>query len=223
MCFSFPEFRKKSREYLPDRAHCFGGWLPSSSIMRARWSSSRDQSLLERGSKRKSPVRSSKNMQAALQTSAVSSQSAPMITSGDLYCRVWMSSVTFLSVRQPLPKSASFAKTPSGLSESSRARCRTGGTGRPQASAAALSASASSSSGSSAGASGTPGASSFLPFCFFFSRFFWLLERLPARVRCSVKARWACRPSWIMRPRSCLWTSTFSSFTSVWMTPRACM
>mmetsp|Transcript_33874 Transcript_33874/g.73708 ORF Transcript_33874/g.73708 Transcript_33874/m.73708 type:complete len:293 (-) Transcript_33874:541-1419(-) len=253
MCFNFPPFVKKSLEYFPESAHSLGGASPISSIMSARWSSSRDQSSPVRGSKRKSPVVSSKNIQAALHTSAVSSQSAPMMTSGDLYWRVWISSVTFLLVRQPFPKSASLANTLSKERLSKRSRCRTGGTGFPQAAAATWSAStpvsASSAAGDCAPSTAATAAASWagaslacaasagvfsasepapLPaaafcFSFFFIRFFWLLESTSVPWRSCRKRLWARRASVKSSERSCRCTRTFSSFTSVWMIPRAWM
>mmetsp|Transcript_62579 Transcript_62579/g.159110 ORF Transcript_62579/g.159110 Transcript_62579/m.159110 type:complete len:251 (-) Transcript_62579:581-1333(-) len=233
ICFNLPPFVKKSREYFPDVAQSFGGWSPISSAMSARWSSSRFQESPVRGSKRKSPVISSKNIHAALQLSAVSSHFAPMITSGERYCRVWMSSVTCLWDLQPLPKSANFAKTCSNRKVSNRSRCRTGGTGVPQACAAALSGS-SSSSPASAAAAAAAGASSFLSaaapvpsscafafffFSFIFARFFWLLVKPSKLARVSVYALCARQASLTSSPKSCLWTRTFSNLTSVWMTP----
>mmetsp|Transcript_58362 Transcript_58362/g.103758 ORF Transcript_58362/g.103758 Transcript_58362/m.103758 type:complete len:266 (-) Transcript_58362:821-1618(-) len=136
MCFNLPLFKKKSLEYFPDNAYSFGGRPPSNSAMSAKWSSSRSQSSPVLGSNRKSPVASSKNMHAALHTSAVSSHFAPMMTSGDLYWRVWISSVTGLLTLMPLPKSASLAKICSGFMVSKRSRCLTGGIGLPHAAAA---------------------------------------------------------------------------------------
>mmetsp|Transcript_112090 Transcript_112090/g.317460 ORF Transcript_112090/g.317460 Transcript_112090/m.317460 type:complete len:231 (+) Transcript_112090:677-1369(+) len=209
--------------------------------MSARWSSSRDQSSPVRGSKRKSPVMSSNIMHAALHTSAVWSHSAPMITSGDLYCRVWISLVTFRFTWQPFPKSASLAKTLDVSRVRNRSHCLTGGTGLPQASAAAWSAAAMSAAvealaplslaSAAAAAAGSPPSESpsfasalaFFAFSFFFIFFFWLFDSSTRPDRCSMKARWARRASHSISLRSCLCTRTFSSFTSVWMTPREWM
>ena len=58
---------KNSREYLPERATCLG-MGQSSSMMWARWSSSREQSSPECGSNRQSPVASSNACRQKLYT-----------------------------------------------------------------------------------------------------------------------------------------------------------
>ena len=58
-----------------------------------------------RGSKSRSPVASSKAMQAKDHTSAGVLYFAPSMTSGHLYCLVWMSWVKCLYVQHALPRS----------------------------------------------------------------------------------------------------------------------
>jgi hypothetical protein len=64
--------------------------------------------LPERGSKRRSPVASSKTMQAMDHMSTGVEYLAPTMASSDRYCRVWMSSVKCLWVQHALPKSTIF-------------------------------------------------------------------------------------------------------------------
>ena len=45
-------------------------------------------------------------MHAILQTSVLAPHLAPRMTSGDLYCRVWMSFVKWCPTQHALPKSA---------------------------------------------------------------------------------------------------------------------
>ena len=87
-----PLLSKYFLECLPESARFFG-MRPKSSIIYARWSSSLSQLYPFLGSKRKSPVTISKMVHAKLQISADVLQSAPMITSGDLYCLVQISGV----------------------------------------------------------------------------------------------------------------------------------
>mmetsp|Transcript_4585 Transcript_4585/g.15264 ORF Transcript_4585/g.15264 Transcript_4585/m.15264 type:complete len:245 (-) Transcript_4585:1298-2032(-) len=87
MCRSSPFRVKNSRECFPNVA-IFFEIGPMSSIISARWSSSRSYSFPLRGSKRRSPVSNSKTKQAALHTSAGVPYFAPKITSGHRYCLV---------------------------------------------------------------------------------------------------------------------------------------
>ena len=111
MCRSSPARVKNSRLRLPPVA-TFLGMRPTSSIISARWSSSRSYSLPDRGSNSKSPVASSNTRHATDQTSAAVPYLAPRITSGHRYCRVWISCVNCLYVQHAFPRSTTRHSTP---------------------------------------------------------------------------------------------------------------
>ena len=111
MCRSSPARVKNSRLRLPPVATFFG-IRPTSSIISARWSSSRSYASPDRGSNSRSPVASSNTRHAADQTSAAVPYLAPRITSGHRYCRVWMSCVNCLYVQHAFPRSTTRHSTP---------------------------------------------------------------------------------------------------------------
>mmetsp|Transcript_22656 Transcript_22656/g.89635 ORF Transcript_22656/g.89635 Transcript_22656/m.89635 type:complete len:215 (-) Transcript_22656:889-1533(-) len=104
-----PRRVKYSFAFLPCCSMCFGRpRLLQSSSTSARWSSLFVWCVPFFGLNKRSPVASSKTMQAMLQMSADVLYLWPMMTSGARYCRVWMSSVKCLCTQQALPRSATF-------------------------------------------------------------------------------------------------------------------
>ncbi len=77
------------------------------------WSSSLSKPLPFFGSNRKSPVAISKIIQAKDHISAEVPYLAPIMTSGDLYCLVWISVEKWWYDQQPLPKSQIFSRNDS--------------------------------------------------------------------------------------------------------------
>lgn len=108
----FPCASKNCDDLLPLNKYSVGN-LPNISNICARWSSSLSCTSDDLGSNRKSPVSSSKSMHASDHMSAVSFYSTPMITSGERYCLVCISSVKWWWWKQALPRSAITTSTSS--------------------------------------------------------------------------------------------------------------
>mmetsp|Transcript_43036 Transcript_43036/g.107081 ORF Transcript_43036/g.107081 Transcript_43036/m.107081 type:complete len:253 (+) Transcript_43036:692-1450(+) len=194
------------------------GMSPSSSMNMARWSSSRDQDGPERGLKSISPVAASKKTHAADHMSHEVSNPAPMITSGQRYCRVCTSSVKWWWRQHALPRSTTLKWSCECCGGESGTLCE-----RIRGSCRAVAA-----PGLAGGASASLVVSTACCRLFFsFSRLFWfLLSLLLSEVRGVEGASASCALRVACRTKSSICScdstqSTFSGFRSVCMMPRS--